>query len=176
MGTLTLVGVKRAVSAAAGIALIGAVVSGCGGASSPQAAPSTTKAPGAVLPSPNTIALCGGVSDADIAQQAGLADPRRVSVNPMSCVWQSSGSGDAVVFEWFRGSSLEQRRGQVTIGKPAAVEVAGQSGIEWRGGRACEVAVAFGDTDFIDWSAPDQPSCAGLEQLAAQTLKQAGRG
>ncbi|WP_235948437.1 DUF3558 family protein [Nocardia terrae] len=171
----------RAVGAAVGIALIGVAVAGCGGSSGQQAAPVTSTAPKAVAASPNTIGLCGGVSDADVAQQTGLADPQRVAVNPLSCAWQPAAGGDyAVMFHWFRGSSLEQRRGQVTLGKPATVEVAGQPGIEWQDGRTCEVAVAFGDTDFIDWTGhatgSDGKPCKGLEQLAASTLKQAGQG
>ncbi|MEC3916277.1 DUF3558 domain-containing protein [Nocardia sp. CDC160] len=167
----------RAVGAAAGAALIGAMVAGCG-SSTPQAAPSTTVAPKAVLPSPNTIGLCGGVSEADIAQQTGLSDPQRVSVNPVSCAWQASGGTDyAVVFHWFRGSSLDERRSQVTVGKPATVQVAGQPGIEWQDAASCEVAVAFGDTDFIDWTVRHTAvGCKGVEQLAAATLKQAGQG
>ncbi|MGW4242542.1 DUF3558 family protein [Nocardia sp. NPDC004722] len=171
----------RAVGAAAGIALIGAAVAGCGGSSAERAAATTTSvAPKAVAPSPNTIGLCGGVSDAEVGQQAGLTDANRVSVNPMSCVWQPGGGGDAVVFHWFRGSSLEERRTQVTTGKPATVEVAGQTGIEWRDTTGCEVAVAFGDTDFIDWtvrhSGSNAQSCKGVEALAALTLTQAGQG
>ncbi|MEC3952588.1 DUF3558 domain-containing protein [Nocardia sp. CDC153] len=166
----------RAVGAAAGIALIGVAVAGCG-SSTQQAAPSTTVAP-KVLPSPNTIGLCGGVADADIAQQTGVGDLQRVSVNPISCAWQPSGGTDySVVFHWFRGSSLEERRGQVTTGKPTTVQVAGQPGIEWQDTASCEVAVAFGDTDFIDWTVRHAGvGCKGVEQLAAATLKQAGQG
>ncbi|QOW30694.1 DUF3558 domain-containing protein [Nocardia seriolae] len=165
----------RAVGAAVGIALIGVTVAGCGGSSDRQAGPSTTGAPKPVLPSLNTIGLCGGVSETEIAQRTGLPDPRRVAANPLSCAWQApAGTGYAVTFHWFRGSSLEQRRGQVTLGKPVSVQVAGQPGIEWQDGHTCEVAVAFGDTDFIDWSGT--ASCGGFEQLAAATLKQAGQG
>ncbi|MFE3192564.1 DUF3558 family protein [Nocardia sp. NPDC059240] len=173
----------RAVGVAAGIALIGVAVAGCGGTSTPQAATTTSAAPKAVLASPNTIGLCGGVSDAEVGRQAGLADPARVSVNALSCVWQPGSGGDAVIFHWFRGSSLEERRTQVTTGKPATVQVAGQAGIEWRDASGCEVAVAFGDTDFIDWTVrhtvpggSNTQSCPGVEALAAATLQQAGQG
>ncbi|WP_162958758.1 DUF3558 family protein [Nocardia yunnanensis] len=170
---------RRTAGAAAGIALIGLAVAGCGGANQQATATTTTSAPKAVLPSPNTIALCGGVPDADIAQQTGLTDLRPEAANPMSCTWQSGDDAEAVVFHWFRGSSLTERRTQVTTGKPADVRVAGQAGLEWQDPATCELAVAFGDTDFIDWTvhraAGAQP-CRGLDQLATATLKQAGQG
>ncbi|MGV9834377.1 DUF3558 family protein [Nocardia niigatensis] len=167
----------RAVGAAVGIALIGMGVAGCG-SSDRQAAPATTTAAKAVMPSPNTIGLCGGVSDAEVIQATEVGDAHRVSANPVSCAWQPAAGGDyAVTFHWFRGSALEDRRGQVTTGKSATVQVAGQPGIEWQGGQSCEVAVAFGDTDFIDWSEhAAAPSCKGVEQLAAATLTKAGQG
>ncbi|WP_230329362.1 DUF3558 family protein [Nocardia aurantiaca] len=168
----------RAVGAAVGIALIGAVIAGCSGATDQRAALTTTTAPRPVMPSPNTIGLCGGVTDADVVQAVGLAGVRRVSANPVSCAWQPAAGGDyAVTFHWFRGSSLEERRGQVTAGKPAAVQVAGQPGIEWQGAQSCEVAVAFGNSDFIDWSErASAQSCTGPERLAAATLTKAGQG
>ncbi|WP_433567889.1 DUF3558 family protein [Nocardia sp. CA-151230] len=168
----------RAVGTAVGIALIGMVVAGCG-SSDRQAAPATTTAAKAVVPSPNTIGLCGGVSDTEVVQATGAGDARRVSENPVSCAWQPATGGDyAVTFHWFRGSALEDRRGQVTTGKPATVQVGGQPGIEWQGAQSCEVAVAFGNSDFIDWSerAVGAPSCQGVEQLAAATLTRAGQG
>ncbi|MFE3101409.1 DUF3558 domain-containing protein [Nocardia tengchongensis] len=167
----------RAGRAAVGIALIGLTVAGCGSSSEQRAAPATTTAPQAVLPSPDTVGLCGGVSDAEVAQATGSSGVQRVSADPVSCAWQPAAGGDyAVVFHWFRGSSLEARRDQVTAGKPETVRVAGQSGIEWRGAQSCEVAVAFGDTDFIDWSERvSARSCQGVEQLAAATLTNAGQ-
>ncbi|GAB2509267.1 hypothetical protein GCM10027167_08370 [Nocardia heshunensis] len=172
--------------AAVGIALIGVALAGCGGSSTqPAAATTTSAAPKAVAPSPNTIGLCGGVEDAEVGQRTGLSDLQRVSVNPMSCVWQSpSSTGHTVVFHWFRGSSLEERRSQVTSGKPNTLQVGGRSGIYWQGSQTCEVAVAFGDTDFIDWSvqggipwdAAKEPTCLPLILLAGDTLKQAGQG
>lgn len=166
-----------------GIALIGVMVAGCGG-SSPSAAPTTTSAvPAVVSPSANTVGLCGGVTDAEVAQDTGLTGLRRIAVNPMSCAWQPAAGGDyAVVFQWFRGSPLQARRTEVTTGTPATVRVAGDAGIEWHTDNSCEVAVAFGDTDFVDWSltaaadsARPQP-CKALEQLATSTLTKAGQG
>ncbi|WP_433667270.1 DUF3558 family protein [Nocardia sp. CA-136227] len=168
----------RAMRAAVGIALIGLAVAGCGNSSDQRAAATPTAAPKAAAPSPDTIGLCGGVSDAEVVDATGSAGVQRISANPIGCAWQPATGGDyAVTFHWFRGSSLQDRRDQVTTGSPATVRIAGQPGIEWRGAQSCEVAVAFGDTDFIDWSERSSArACQGIEQLAAATLTQAGQG
>lgn len=173
----------RAVSAAAGIALIGVAVAGCGHADRPTAAPTTTTA-GPIAPSPNTIGLCGGVSDSDVEQATGVQGLQRVAINPFSCSWQPGADGDyTVIFHWFRGAGLDARRDQITDSTPATVTVAGRSGLSWTSAQSCEVGVPFGGTDFIDWSIKagtagngrPQP-CSALEQLAAETLTKAGQG
>ncbi|MGW4118276.1 DUF3558 family protein [Nocardia sp. NPDC004711] len=173
----------RAAGAVAGIALIGAAIAGCGGSSNQRAAPATTTSRAAVMPAPNTIGLCGGVADADVGQATGLNGLQRVAVNPLGCAWQRPAGGDyAVVFHWFRGSPLADRRTQITDARPSDVQVGGQSGIEWQGPQSCEVALPFGDSDFIDWSEraaiteTAKEPCKGLEQLAASTLTKAGQG
>lgn len=163
--------------AAVGIALIGLAVAGCGNSADQRAAATTTAALKAAAPSPDTIGLCGGVSDAQVIEATGSTGAQRVSANAVGCAWQPAAGEDyAVIFHWFRGSSLQARRDQVTTGGPATVRIAGQPGIEWRGAQSCEVAVAFGDTDFIDWTERSSArACQGVEQLAAATLAQAGQ-
>ncbi|NQE85562.1 DUF3558 family protein [Nocardia terpenica] len=165
------------------VTMVGAVlvVAGCGhsGGSPTAAAPAST-APVQAEPGAS-VGRCGSESDADLSAVTGLAGLRLVAQNPLRCSWEADGAGDySVVFEWFRGSPLDQRRTEVTLGPPTAVQVAGHPGIVWTGARACEIAVGSGGADFIDWkitasSANDQrpQPCSALEQLAATTLAKA---
>lgn len=163
-------------------AVVGAMLSvtGCGGTGGSSAAPRTS-AP--VVPAQAVaIGRCGSVSDADISRATGLTGLQQVAANPMRCSWDAGAGGDyAVVFQWFRGTSMRDRRAQVGLGTPSDVRVAGHPGILWSGAKACEIAVASGGNDFIDWiltgsgPEPARPQgCSDLEQLAADTLAQAG--
>jgi hypothetical protein len=164
---------------AGAVAMAGAVmpVVACGSGGKPEAT-ATPVAPTAAA----MIGRCGSVTDADIAHATGLTGLRQVAVNPLRCGWQTAGGSDyAVIFQWFRGTPLEDRRTQVTLGTPASVQVAGHPGILWSGLRACEIAVASGGEDFIDWilaagghSSARPQACSDLEQLAATTLAKAG--
>ncbi len=155
-------------------------VAGCGGPGG-SSGPARTSVP--VVPAQAVaIGRCGSVSDADISRATGLTGLQQVAANPMRCSWDA-GAGDdyAVVFQWFRGTSLWDRPGQVTLGTPSTVQVAGHPGILWSGANACEIAVASGGADFIDWiltgSGPESArpqGCSDLEQLAADTLAKAG--
>ncbi len=155
-------------------------VTGCGGSGGPSASeqPSVPAVPAQAV----AIGRCGSVSDADISKATGLTGLQQVAADPMRCGWAAGASGDyAVVFQWFRGTSLQDRRGRVTLGTPSSVRVAGRPGILWSGTKACEIAVASGGADFIDWiltgsgPEPARPQgCSDLEQLAADTLAKAG--
>lgn len=155
-------------------------VAGCGSSGGPSAVPRSSVP---VVPA-HAVAIgrCGSVSDADITRATGLTGLQQVAANPMRCSWDAgSGADYAVVFQWFRGTSLQDRRGQVTLGAPATVQISGHPGILWSGSKACEIAVASGGNDFIDWTLtgsgpnPARPQgCSDLEQLAADTLAKAG--
>jgi len=178
MGSLDLVWKRVAVGA--GAVLIS--VAGCGSGGNP------TATPGPVAPAPPAaIGRCGSVGDAQIAQATGLSGLQQVSVDPLRCAWETGAGNDyAVVFQWFRGTPLADRRTQVTLGTPASVQVAGHAGIRhagilWSGPHACELAVGSGGEDFIDWiltasgrSAARPHACSDLETLAATTLAKAG--
>ncbi len=169
--------VWKRVTAAMALAAALSSVAACGSGGSPQPTVSpTAPAPAAA------IGLCGSATDADIANATGLTGLQKVAVNPLRCSWQTAAGSDyAVIFEWFRGSSLEDRRTQVTIGAPTSVQVAGHPGILWSGSQGCEIAVGSGGQDFIDWiltaggsKAARPQACSNLEQLAATTLAKAG--
>ncbi len=155
-------------------------VTGCGSPVGPSASEQTSvpAAPAQAV----AIGRCGSVSDADISRATGLTGLQQVAADPMRCSWDAGADGDyAVVFQWFRRTSLRDRRDQVTLGTPSTVQVAGHPGILWSGAKACEIAVASGGTDFIDWiltgsgPEPARPQgCSELEQLAAETLAKAG--
>ncbi|WP_153415185.1 DUF3558 family protein [Nocardia macrotermitis] len=155
-------------------------VAGCGSAGGPSAAPRSSVP--AVPAQAVAIGRCGSVSDADIARATGLTGVQQVAANPMRCSWDAGTGADyAVIFQWFRGVSLPDRRGQVTLGTPSTVQVAGRPGMLWSGAKACEIAVASGGNDFIDWILtgsglePARPQgCSDLEQLAADTLAKVG--
>jgi hypothetical protein len=175
MGSLGLVWKRVAAAVGTGAALI--AVAGCGSAGTPGTPPSSS----APVPAA-AIGRCGSVGDAEIAQATGLSELQQVSANPLRCAWEmGGGTGYAVVFEWFRGTRLADRRTQVTLGTSASVQVAGHSGILWSGPQACELAVDSGGEDFIDWIVTAQgqgsarpQACSGLEKLAAATLAKAG--
>ncbi len=164
-------------TAAVTLAIALGSVAACGSSGSP--APTVTAtAPSAAA----AIGLCGSVTDADIAHATGLTGLRKVAVNPLRCSWQTATDSDyAVIFEWFRGTPLAERRTQVTVGAPKSVQVAGHPGILWSGSQGCEIAVGSGGEDFIDWiltasgsKAARPQACSNLEQLAATTLAKAG--
>ncbi|MGF6883828.1 hypothetical protein ABIA39_008008 [Nocardia sp. GAS34] len=175
MGSLGLVWKRVAAAVGTGAALM--VAMGCGSPGTPTTTPSpSTPAPAAA------IGRCGSVSDAQIAQATGLSGLQQVSANPLRCAWETGGGADySVVFEWFRGTPLADRRTQVTLGTSASAQVAGHSGILWSGPQACELAVESGGEDFIDWivtaaghGSARPAACSDLEKLAAATLAKAG--
>lgn len=160
-----------AAAVGAGAAVI--TVAGCGSGGAPTATPSALAAAPAAA-----IGRCGSVGGDEIARATGLSGLRQVSVNPLRCAWEA-GADYSVVFEWFRGTPLADRRTQITLGPPADVRVAGHSGILWSAPQGCELAVASGGDDFIDWilTASGRGAarpCSDLETLAAATLAKAG--
>jgi len=146
----------------------------CGSGSNPAAAPAS------VVPTPPAaIGRCGSVTDADLSRATGLTGLQQVAANPLRCSWETAAGSDyAVIFQWFRGSPLADRRTQVTLGTPGSVTVAGHPGILWTGRQGCELAVGSGGEDFIDWiltgTDRNPEACSDLEQLAATTLAKAG--
>jgi hypothetical protein len=174
---------KRVSAAVAAIAAVG-VVAGCGSGDKPPAGPTTsvrTTSAQSVAPG-STFAQCASMTDTDITRATGRTGLQLVAANPFRCSWEARTGGDyTVVFQWFRGISLDERRAQVTLGPATSVQVAGHPGIVWSGPQECEIAVGSGGGDFIDWflraTAPDggrpQP-CTSLQQLAAATLAKAG--
>lgn len=163
----------------AAVAAIAIGVAGCAHSGGTSTTGMTTAAPAA---SPALdIGRCGSADTGELGRTLGIAGLEQVSVNPLRCAWaagSAAGAGYQVVFAWFRGSSLAERRGQVT-GQATTVTVSGRSGIAWSGPASCELAVDSGGRDFIDWTllgaGPDRDrQCAVLPQLAADTLTKAG--
>lgn len=156
-------------------AVLVAMLAGCGHREADHpAAPSHVPSS-----APVAVARCGSVTDADLANALGRTGLQEVSASPLRCVWADSGKPGndySVVFEWFRGSSLDRRRAELG-GQSAPITVAGRPGLSWSGPASCEVAVDSGGMDFIAWIVlghPDAAGCASLRQLAETSVTRTG--
>jgi hypothetical protein len=163
----------------AAVAAVSIGLAGCASSAGTSPAGSTGTAAPAVSAALD-IGLCGSEAADDLDTALGITGLQQVSANPLRCAWAGTGdpaaTGYRVVFAWFRGSSLAERRDQVS-GQATTVTVAGRSGIAWSGPASCEVAVDSGGQDFVDWTlvgAGGDQQCAALRQLAATTLAKAG--
>ncbi|WP_196814767.1 DUF3558 family protein [Nocardia sp. BMG111209] len=160
----------------AAAAAISAGLAGCASSAGTSPSGSATVVPAAS--EAMDIGLCGSEDAGDLDSALGVTGLEQISANPLRCAW--AGPGDRpnyrVVFEWFRGSSLADRRGQVT-GQASTVTVSGRSGIAWSGPTSCELAVDSGGQDFVDWTFTGTgagPQCTALQHIAATTLAKAG--
>ncbi|WP_158675635.1 DUF3558 family protein [Nocardia stercoris] len=168
---------KRVAVATATFA-VGVTAAGCGGTADRPAATSAAPAP-ADSGAPLNFPQCAAMTEDDLSGMLGLPGLRQVAANPLRCGWETGGGGYAVVFAWFRGSSLTERRDQVTLGPAVDVRIAGHPGFTWSGAQGCEIAAGSGGGDFIDWTvtagaAAAGSPCAALPRLAAATLAKAG--
>ncbi|MQY30035.1 hypothetical protein NRB56_56300 [Nocardia sp. RB56] len=158
------------------VAAIAVGLAGCASSGGTSPTGSTGTAPAA--PAPADIGLCGSEDADDLDLALGVTRLEQISADPLRCAW--TGAGDPatyqVVFEWFRGSSLSDRRDQVA-GQVSTVSVSGRPGFAWSAPGSCEVAVDSGGRDFVDWTlagADAARQCAALQQVAAATLAKAG--
>lgn len=136
--------------------VIAALLTACGSADPTDSEPSGRRSPAKVAALGPFVGECGGVSDDEVRNLAGLAQIGRVFKNSVGCSWQSSGiGGPTVTFASYRGSPIERERAWVTAQgrNPETIDVGGKTGFQDVDQLVgiCDLAVQLGD-DFFEWS------------------------
>lgn len=130
--------------------------------------------------------LCGGVSDAAVAELTGARGLINTGQNATGCQWLVGGvSWPRVTFAWYRGSPIgrERKVEEMSRTRTQDVTIDGRDGFlgvathPKLGDYICEIAVAFAD-DFIEWSVsfdrkPFPDPCQVAEDLTRRSLANA---